>query len=523
MRVNDDGEKLASQSVTQNEEEVQKYDPTQDRLAQIFAMLLHCNYASSNPEVSIAARILSRLHRQPISNPNKCPMMAVTVRNYRYSLLYNPKWVHESSYNEIVATLVHEAYHVMLRDIPRFLKRMALFPPEERGSAHHILNVALDAANNDLIKDRMPHMKYGSTGYWVLPSNTDLKPNRSSEHYFEVLLERARQNQRDMEDAIQQIKNDPNAGEKEKKMADAAEKLMNQNAHDWRQGSKKGGEDEDGEDVPMSPEELEAAAAQLDEEAKKHTASAMKDHQKRHGKLPSHLQKVLDGILEEGEIHWTVYLRQLVAARVSPTRRKTPNRFHKTQFLFAEEDEEGRIQAKEFPSPLFPGIEVDRTFVIQWALDTSGSMSEDDIMDGLSELQGLMRADPNIHVIITQCDTTISDVSLLGPEDDLEQYIKDVGRTSMGGTDFNPPFELVRYIKGLRDVPPVNDNIKEKTAQTLHEYDTVDMVVYHTDGEAPAPDISRKPDCPVLWCLAKHRSSTPGYGNGELFGQVIER
>lgn len=532
MRVDDDGKQLSPPSVTpsenkiEEEEEIERYDPEQDHLAKLFAMFTHINYASANPEISIAARLLSRLKLVPVKNPNICPMMAVGIKNHKHILMYNPTWVENVSFSEVVATLVHEAYHVMLRDIPRFLRRMAMFPDHQQGSAHQVLNVALDAANNDLIQDRMPHMKYGKTGYWVLPENTSLTKNQPSEHYFEILLERARKASKkvgkSLQDFIDAVNNNPNASEKEKQLADAAQNLLDKNAHDWAGGSKTSEDDQPEDMSDMSPDELEALASQLDEEAKKHAVQAMKNHQKRHGKLPGHHQEILDELLSESEIPWTTFLRQLVAARISAHKHKTPTKFHNNQYIYAEEDEDGNIVPKDFPLPIFPGVEVDRTFVIMFAIDTSGSMSAEDVEEGLAELQGLIRTDPNVHVLVVQADTRISDVSVLNPEESLESYMEKVGIKGRGGTDFNKPFQLAQYVVGKREHPPVNVKSREKVAMTLHDYDNIDLMVYHTDGYAPAPNFSVEPDCPTIWCLPENNRTIPGMGQ-EIFGTVISR
>lgn len=532
MRVNEQVKQFPTDSVTpplekiEEEEKIERYDPEQDHMSKLFAMFTHINYAVANPEISVAARLLARLKMVPVNDPRLCPMMAVGIKNHQHILMYNPKWVEEVSFAEVTATLVHEAYHVMLRDIPRFLRRMAMFPDHQKGSAHKILNVAIDAANNDLIRERMPHMKYGTTGYWVLPENTSLPGKQPSEHYFEILLTRARKAAKEagasLQKFIQAVQSNPDASDKEKQLAQAAQALLDKNAHDWAKESQTSPNEGPKSFQDMSPDELEALASTLDEEAKKHTVRALKTHQKRHGTLPGHYRDVLDDLLVEAEIPWTTFLRQLVAARVSAHKHKTPVKFHNNQYVYAEEDEDGNIVPKEFPLPVFPGIEVDRTFVIMFAIDTSGSMSREDVEEGLAELQGLIRTDPNVHVIVVQADTQISNVSILNPEQPLEDYMKKVGIAGRGGTDFNKPFQLAQYVVGKREYPPVGAKNQEAVAQLLHDYDNIDLMVYHTDGYAPAPQFDVEPDCPTIWCLPENNRTIPGMG-ASIFGTVIER
>ena len=533
--------------------EISRYVPDEDPLAKWLALFTHINFSVNNPEISVAARVVSRLIVIPVKDPRVCPMMAVGIRRGKYTLMYNPEWLKIASFTEVKATLVHEAYHILLRDIPRFMTRLALFSREKRGRAHRVMNVALDAANNTLMRERMPYMAYGSTGYWILPPQLKLSDKQSSEYYFEILLQKSEEDQKKFDDALNKALQDLEDGEEGddaggsgaggegneegeageesssltvEDIAKAVAKLIKSNAHDWDGDSattKK--EMKKSADQPsMSPEELEAQAAELDAEAKRLAKRALKDQRKRQGTLPSHMQALLDSLLDDGEIPWTTYLRSLVAARVSSTKLRTTKYFNKKRYLLFEEDEEGVIKPLPTPIPQFPGIEVERTFVIMWALDTSGSMSEDDIRDGLSELQGLVRADPNIHVIVVQCDVDISNVSILSADDTLEEYIKDVGRTSCGGTSFAPPFNLEKYILDKSVGLPGGTADSADVEALLRDYACVDLIVYHTDGYAYAPPFAEKPRCPTIWCLTKEGGRTPSVeGGGELFGTIIER
>lgn len=632
MRVEEDNETI--DSVTQTDTEVEtsnmdtlvetperdleyvKYNPDKDEMSKWLMTLTNAVYAAQHPEHAIAARLVGRMEIVPVDNVRLCPMMAVRAHRGRHILMYNPRWLQTVSFTEFTATIVHEAYHVIYGDIPRFLRRLALFAKEEQMFASRVLNVALDAANNALMADRMPHLKYGTTGYWVMPEPLDLPPKDSSEVYFDILVRRARKLKERIEEMRQQCsqlpspvmppkdeeggdsqgdeseesggqdeKEDEEQGEDDgegqgqgqqeqddgdgeeqgdpqkqggggqdaqgggedgedtqqtpqqgpskmdlsdcdKALMEAVQHLLNENAHDWQSQAKEEGEEGEaqyGTHKPMTPEELEAMAQELENDGRRKVVKAIREHESRHhGTMPAHLEQRLQELLDEGKIHWTEYLRQLVTARVAAERYKTNRQMSTNQYILWEEDEDGRYIPLPSPLPHFPGTEIDRTFCIMWALDTSGSMSQDDILDGLSELQGMIRTDPNIHIIVVQCDTHISDVSLLTPEEDLEKYIEEVGRTSGGGTAFDEPFKLLEYIEGRQDEPNVRESKQGEVAHLLEEYEKVDLIVYHTDGYAPAPDIELEPPCPVLWCVTAD-GTNPGYAQGELFGQIIER
>lgn len=489
-------------------EEIEVYDPSQDDMAKWLALFTNPSYALTNTEVSISARILSRMQLRAIHDPALCPAMAVSIYRGKHALMYNPEWLKKASFTEVAATLVHEAYHIMLRDIPRFMRRMSMFPPEEKQGAHRLLNIALDAANNALISDRMPHMKHGGTGYWVFPKELELPDRQASGFYFDALLARHRPDdggaaarQSALDGIIDMI----------------ADKLEEANSHDWLKDP--GSENQDLSN--LTAEEIDALAAQLDEEAKRKTISVMKDHQKSRGRLPAHMQQLLDEILAESVIPWTDFLRNIVAAHITQDRSRTSRYFSKNRYILAAEDDEGKIVPLNMPMPMYPGSLVEKTFTIMWALDTSGSMSTKDIMEGLGELQALIRIDPNVHVIVVQCDTHISDVSILSPEESLEKYIREVGRSSSGGTDFDPPFALA---KSLSDsTVKVRLPNEAETRAMLSEYKSIDLFVYHTDGYSDAPPVELEPQCPTIWCLTEGGRTPTSYRGDRLFGTVIAR
>jgi predicted metal-dependent peptidase len=68
----------------------------------------------------------------------------------------------------------------------------------------------------------------------------------------------------------------------------------------------------------------------------------------------------------------------------------------------------------------FPGRARDRKFNILFALDTSGSMSPDDLRLGLTELCHLARADQDITVTVLQCDAAIQKVYEISSPDQVD-------------------------------------------------------------------------------------------------------
>ncbi|SDU64797.1 vWA domain-containing protein [Desulfobacula phenolica] len=111
---------------------------------------------------------------------------------------------------------------------------------------------------------------------------------------------------------------------------------------------------------------------------------------------------------------------------------------------------------------------------IMVAIDTSGSMSMD-VMDQILAEVNILACLAH-RVVFVECDCDVTRVHPCFKAGDLETI---AGR---GGTDLRPPFEL------------------------LDQY-RVDLVVYFTDGEGPAPESIPSP--PVIWCLTDYSSKSP--------------
>jgi predicted metal-dependent peptidase len=125
--------------------------------------------------------------------------------------------------------------------------------------------------------------------------------------------------------------------------------------------------------------------------------------------------------------------------------------------------------------PPFPGIKHSNKFTIAYAVDTSGSMSANDLRLGLSELQQIQKADSDVKIRVMHCDAVVAHEYTVGPNDQIEFEI--YGR---GGTNFDPIFEHVqKLLRSTEDAP--------------------DILIFATDGYAPPPTI-RLP-IPVVWLI----------------------
>ena len=116
------------------------------------------------------------------------------------------------------------------------------------------------------------------------------------------------------------------------------------------------------------------------------------------------------------------------------------------------------------------------------AIDTSGSVSNDELKEFMNEITHINKC--GVDITIIQCDTNIKSIAPFNPREEFKVH----GR---GGTEFDPVLEYY------------NANLKKYTS-----------LVYFTDGECYT---EVKPKAPVLWVLSERSSM-----NDSLPGKVIK-
>jgi predicted metal-dependent peptidase len=208
----------------------------------------------------------------------------------------------------------------------------------------------------------------------------------------------------------------------------------------------------------------EAEQKLLDKQVQKLLSDAKEQTLKKQGTVPGEIA----GLIEVEEIippkfDWRGYIRRFtgVSTRVftKKIRRKENRRFSDN-----------------------PGMKVKMKQHMLLAIDTSGSVSNDELMEFMNEIHHIYKS--GVDVTIVQCDTRITSIEKYSGQSELEVH----GR---GGTHFDP---VIEYF---------NEHIKEFTS-----------LVYFTDGEAYA---TIRPKGNVLWVLSER-----SYLNEDLPGKVIK-
>lgn len=249
-----------------------------------------------------------------------------------------------------------------------------------------------------------------------------------------------------------------------RRIKEAAEKLGEMNPMN--------GDAAQGDESEESPETQQARARW-----RQRVVSAVEEAKKR-GTCPGEIERYIDN-LESGKVPWTNYLRRLIQTEIA-----------RDDFRYAAVSRKAHLSygGKRRP-PIFPKVESDALGHVYLALDTSGSMGDADIREGLSEFKSLRQTVPFI-LHFCSCDATAYEIV------EYDQYTEP-DWSSMpiyggGGTDFKPVFDLIA------------EDMKKGVKPAL--------LVYFTDGYGSFP--KDPPPYPVIWVVNCSNDNFP-------FGQVV--
>lgn len=355
---------------------------------------------------------------------DKIETAGVAKHNINYKLLINPEFWDSLSLNHRIGLTKHEMLH------------LAFFHPlmKDTYDDHQLFNIAADLEINQYIDDEfLPDggLKLDSFPDIVLPERAGTRA------YYDIL----KKNQNNP--TLQNLKSAMGQG-----LPQSEDGLNNPN-HDWK-------EFED-----MGEAEKRLMKTQMEYQMKELAHEVTKSR----GMVPGEIKELIDNFtaFEEPKFDWRGYIRRFVGRSVKVYTKKLRRKFNK------------RFEDN-------PGLKIKQKKHILVAVDTSGSVSTDELKEFFSEVHHMHKTGSDITVV--QCDTAISDIRPYKQSNKIELH----GR---GGTSFEP---VVEYYDA---------NQKKYTC-----------LIYFTDGEAPAP---AKPKGHILWVLSS-RSEI----NNKLPGQIIK-
>lgn len=393
------------------------------------------------------ASLLSQMNKIECSTPElsaQIPTEAVALENGRINFYFNPTFLETLSVDEAVAVLQHECNHL----VKGHLTRMR----DEYRENPDLANIAQDMnANRDiqhLPKDACT-VKSITEGFAKKGIKLNLKDDDTSENYYKEMkkhspkMEMSKDGQGNMQIVLKDSKG--------KEIGRITVKSICNNKDKQSEADGKG-------EVPELAKEVIRQAVK---EAVEATAKAR-------GTIPQGLEEAVKEWLTPPVISWRSLLKKFLAASIKAGSKrswKRPNR------RFGEM-QKGKLS--------------DRMVSISIAIDTSGSISNDDLRDFITEMKAI-KACYKGTMTVMECDAVIQNTYKLDKYKKIKTNFK--GR---GGTSFQPVFKY----------------IKEKKLKT-------DLLIFFTDlcGDQ---DSCKKPPYNVLWV-----ATVPAKSYKMPFGHVI--
>lgn len=356
---------------------------------------------------------------------NKIPTAGVSKQNINYQLVINETFWTELSEDHRLGLLKHELLHIAFNHLSLYFKF----------SDRKLANIAMDMEINQYINPSwLPEGGIDINNYPEL----NLDPKAGCRYYYDK-LKQAKDNKE---------QNGTSGCPNFDKLCDQMDRGEGVPDHStWGEF----------EDMSEAEEKLiEKQVQRLLQEAEKQTI-------KSRGTVPGEIQGliVLDTIIPP-KFNWRNYIRRFtgVSTKVftKKLRRKDNKRFSDN-----------------------PGLKIKMRQKMLLAIDTSGSVSNDELKEFMNEIYHLYKA--GVDITIIQCDTQIRSI-----EDYKGKF--ELNALGRGGTEFDPVLE---YYMAHR------------------EYTSL---IYFTDGEC---DTSMKPNKDILWVLSEQ-----SYLNERLPGKVIK-
>ena len=370
----------------------------------------------------------------PIETP-----ACVTVTGDMY---YRPDWMSKLSDKEIKGIICHEIMHLAYSHLTRLQQRDA-----------KLFNTAADLKINNDIQD---------SGHMVLPSGL-LLPNYGSWEY------QLKDGKKVEIDNIQE-KTTEQIYEELKQQLPPEQKFMLDIMIGSGMGNnnKKGGKNKVGKKL-LKKLKKRFSKSELDNLAREWQGRVNSANQLTKGDTPGGLLREM-AKLENPELSWLQIIQ--------------------TRFSKSEKSRTWRTPNKRWLPFYFPAQIKTKGLKAVIAIDTSGSMSERELTQALSEIWGLSQQYKTIQLFVVTCDAKVHDIFEVknGNRTRLFDIIKLRGG---GGTSSIPIFNLIK-----------------KTYK-----DMIDCLIFFTDLETDFPN--KAPLYPTYWVSQYHDATVP-------FGKVIK-
>ena len=354
-----------------------------------------------------------------------------------WRVYFNPKFVLEHDAETLATMVLHEAMHCLLQHGPRFA---ALNQPM---ALHPNWNIAGDLGINETLDEaRMPWGGFTPVRF-VQMTEVGIKSDMGSEQiYFKIL---------------KYLEENPGKG---RVVEDC--------------GSVSGGQPR-GYELPRTDAENAAVKHDQQDVLRDQVAQAVNDHASKFpGSVPGSLVRWADELLHP-KVNWRKELAGSFRASLS-------NISGRKDYLYTRPSRRQGAMRQGNPELILPAMRKPAPPPVAVVVDTSGSISREDIIDFLSEVDGIARANGVAHgLYVIPCDAAVGPIQKIKSRGMIENLQLPGG----GGTD------LVVGIEAACKITPIPR-----------------VLIIFTDGYTPWPsEINQKLDKVIVCLTTEHAKS----------------
>lgn len=418
--------------------------------------------------------LFSRIRRKPMSFATLKSIMGVAPEpDGTITLYYCPELVDNTDDRNLSTIIEHEGMHLLNKHVSRLLRILSNEVLISRMKIKTDLwNRASDCCVNMQAKIRNDIIINNESWPPQLPSMYNLPEGKLTEWYYVELLKKADKASKKMKKKCplltglngqqkQQGQDNKDGdgqdgqggrGESQKKSKDPGRDgsggnpcencPVSENGDCEGVFPEKGGFDNHDvwQENVSSIADLSSLSRKVDSYVQDIIKESVKNFNRDRGTIPGHIAQLIQEALEPPKAPYYQIIRKLVrASRLSKFRRSHTKINRKRTYVFRL----GESGFEKLPkiSP-FPGRSRDFSFFIVVLIDTSGSMNEDDIKEGLSGIKNLIENDKHTKVIVLEVDTKVEKEYECKKIRDIQFSVK--GR---GGTTLFPGLKRARELQ----------------------------------------------------------------------------
>lgn len=349
--------------------------------------------------------LFSRVRRIPMDN---LPSIAGVApeSDGTISLYYNSKLFKKTDDENFLYVLEHEGLHILNQHITRLLRILNNeFDDTKKELKSKIWNIAADCCCNS--QAGLPRTIIIAEESYILqfPDLYNLPNNKTAEWYFNKLLDQKNKNGKE------EIGNDLMIGDHSR----------------WAAGSEQ----------LKSVTDISALSRKIDSYVSNIITESSKTFNKQKGNIPGYIAELIQEILKPPKLPYYQIIKKLIRGSRLSKFKRSPTRINRKRTYVFQIDNNINIPSI---SP-FPGRTRDFSFNIVLLIDTSGSMSIKDILEGLSGVRNIIENDKNCKLTVLENDAKLQKEYQVKRIQDIDFKIK--GR---GGTILKPGLQRAKEL-----------------------------------------------------------------------------